>query len=475
VALTAALGSSLVNTLYVLDEPSAGLHPRDSARVIAAIRRLRDARNTVVVVEHEDQFILAADEVIDIGPGAGRDGGEILFHGPPAELLRYYSAASPSPQPSSQGQGVSRTASYLSRREAILVPAQRRPLDGGCLTLCGARLHNLKDITVAFPLGVLTVVTGVSGSGKSSLVEDTLHPALMQALTRKASDAPASVSRTEIATMAHSSFDRLDGVEQIDEVVLVDHGPIGRTPRSNPVTYLKAFDDIRRVFAETPEARLRNCSAAHFSFNAVGGGRCPKCSGHGAITLDMQFLADVSMTCPECHGSRYKKDVLEIKYRGLSIADVLSMTVREAFTFFRGQRRLQKRLHFLKEVGLDYLPLGQPAPTLSGGESQRLKLAARLAEGARARVLILLDEPTTGLHRADVARLLDCFNSLLSAGHSLIVIEHNLDIIKSADYVIDLGPDAGKRGGHVVARGTPEQVAAVAESVTGQALRAVGF
>jgi len=449
VALTAALGSRLVNALYVLDEPSAGLHPRDSERVIEAIQRLRDGGSTVVVVEHEEAFLRAADEIVDIGPGAGRQGGRIVFQGPPEKIVHAEDSL---------------TGTFLSgaRNTSAPAPDQRRKRVAGQMTLSGACRHNLKNLTVEFPLGVLCVVTGVSGSGKSTLVQETLFPAICRRLKQA-----CTVSE-------RSDYDRLEGADQIDEVVLVDPAPIGRTPRSNPVTFLKAFDDIRAVFAQTPDAKLRNLTATDFSFNAARGGRCPQCSGKGSIQIEMQFLADVLMTCPECQGRRYRREILEAKYRGLSIADVLEMTVREAFTFFRTQPRLLKKLNLLKQVGLDYLPLGQPTTTLSGGESQRLKLASFLASGSRQRTLFLIDEPTTGLHRADVAHLLDCFNSLLLVGRSLIVVEHNLDVIKSADYVIDLGPDAGDAGGEVIVCGTPEDVAAAENSITGRYLLAAG-
>lgn len=449
VALTAALGSSLVRTLYVFDEPSAGLHPRDNEKVIAAVKRLCAVGNTVVVVEHDEAFLRAADEIIDIGPGAGRDGGHVVFQGPPGEI-------------GAAEQSV--TGAYLSGRCAIAIPPSkdRRKPDRGHITLVGARHRNLDDLTVSFPLGLLCVVTGVSGSGKSTLVRDTLYPAICRQLSQ-----PCTIAEPGI-------LNDLRGTDLIDEVVLVDSDPVGRTRRSNPVTYLKVFDEIRKVFAETRDARVRNFSATTFSFNAAQGGRCPKCLGIGTIDIDMQFLADVSMTCPECDGRRFRRDVLEVKYRGLTIADVLEMTVREAFTFFRTHRKLLKKLHFLTAVGLDYLPLGQPATTLSGGELQRLKLAVLLSSGSKSRTLFLIDEPTTGLHAADVARLLDCFAGLLSVGHSLIVIEHNLDVIKSADFVIDLGPEAGAAGGQLVASGTPEEVAAVEASITGGYLRSVG-
>ncbi|MBW3542395.1 MAG: excinuclease ABC subunit UvrA, partial [Planctomycetes bacterium] len=371
VKLAATLGCALSGALYVLDEPSAGLHPRDSRRVIEVIERLRDAGNTVVVVEHEDEFVLAADHIVEIGPGAGRSGGEVVFAGTPEALIA-------DPQ--------SLTGAYLSGRRRV----EGRKVEGrngrssvGMLTLAGARGHNLKDITVEFPLGVLCVVTGVSGAGKSTLVEQTLYPAVCRALGRSSDGRP------------HALYDELTGAEALDDVVLCDPAPVGRTPRSSPVTYLKAFDEIRRVFAAAEDARLRGFDARQFSFNASGGGRCAKCKGSGAVEVDMQFRADIAIMCPECRGSRYRRDVLEVKYRGLSIAEVLDMTVAEAFTFFRTHAKLQKRLRFLKDVGLEYLPLGQPATTLSGGESQRLKLASFLAAGSAARTLFLIDEPTT--------------------------------------------------------------------------------
>jgi len=445
VALTAALGSSLVNTLYVLDEPSIGLHPRDSQRVIDAIKNLRSLGNTVVVVEHEEEFLRAADWLIDVGPGAGRSGGRIVFEGPPQQITK--------------AEG-SETGAYLSGRKTPPARAAGTRLGHPHrLKLSGARIHNLKNLTVEFPLSGLCVVTGVSGSGKSTLVEETLYPALCRELGQPHDKPTLGV------------FDGLEGIEHIDEVVLADQSPIGRTPRSIPVTYLKVFDEIRKVFAATQEAKIRNFKPAQFSFNASGGGRCPKCTGSGSIEIEMQFLADVSMTCPECQGTRFRREVLDAKYRGLSIADVLDTTVGEAFTFFRTHPRIQKRLNFLKDVGLDYLPLGQPATTLSGGESQRMKLASFLASGTRSRTLFLIDEPTVGLHTADVAKLLTCFESLIGVGHSLIVVEHNLDVIRAADHVIDLGPGAGAAGGEVVATGTPEQIEESEASITAEFLR----
>jgi excinuclease ABC subunit A len=444
VALTAALGTRLVNTLYVLDEPSIGLHPRDTARLLGTMQRLRDLRNTVVVVEHDPTFLLQADEVIDIGPGAGAEGGRLVFQGSPAEL-----ALAPE----------SVTGAYLSGRKRIPVPtAENRRAAAGQLRLEGVRHHNLQNLTVEFPLGLLCVVTGVSGSGKSSLVPEVLYPALCQALGQTCTQADVG------------KFDRLSGAEQVSEVLLVDQSPIGRSPRSNPVTYLKAFDAIRKTFAETPEAQLRNFKPGSFSFNSKRGGRCPTCEGNGTIGIDMQFLADVSMTCPDCHGTRFQREILEARYRGLNIAEVLALTVREAIPFFRGQSRLQRQLKSLKDVGLDYLTLGQPAHTLSGGESQRLKLATCLSRRTGTRTLFLMDEPTNGLHTADVAQLLGCFETLLETGHSLIVIEHNLDVMKCADQIIDLGPEAGDQGGRIVAQGAPEEICRVPESITGRSL-----
>lgn len=442
VALTSALGSSLVNMLYVLDEPSIGLHPRDVDRLTAAVLRLRDRDNTVVVVEHEEAMIRTADHVVEIGPGAGEQGGRVVFQGSPAELLK--------------AEG-SLTGDYLAGRRGAGPPPKRRATEHGWIRLTGARGNNLKNVSAEFPLGVLCVVTGVSGSGKSTLVQDTLYPALCRRLRK---DAPKPYPHDDVY-----------GDGQLDDVILVDQSPIGRSPRSNPVTYLKAFDEIRAVFAETVEAKTRGYAAGHFSFN-VDGGRCAMCEGDGFLQIDMQFLADVYMKCPQCGGRRYRPEILDVYYRGRNIAEVLDMTVREAFTFFRGRPKVQARLKRLIDVGLDYLRLGQPANTLSGGESQRLKLAGYLSTAKRGRCLFLLDEPTTGLHFADVVQLLDCFEALLSVGHSLIVVEHNLQLIKAADYIVDLGPGAGDEGGTIVAHGTPETVARLPHSITGQFLAA---
>lgn len=440
VALTGALGSSLVNMLYVLDEPSVGLHPRDVDRLIGAIVSLRERGNTVVVVEHEEAMIRAADQAIEVGPGAGERGGEIVFQGTPAEMVD-------SPR--------SLTGDFLAGRRGVAAITRRRSPDHGWIRLAGARGNNLQNVTVEFPLGLLCVVTGVSGSGKSTLVEDTLYPALCRRMRK---DAPKPYP-----------CDDVYGDGQLDDVILVDQSPIGRSPRSNPVTYIKAFDEIRAVFADTVEARTRNYDAAHFSFN-VDGGRCSTCKGDGYIAIDMQFLADVYMRCSQCGGRRYRKEILDVRYRGRDISQVLEMTVREAFTFFRGQTKVQARLKRLIDVGLDYVRLGQPANTLSGGESQRLKLAAHMSSTRRGRSLFILDEPTTGLHFQDVVQLLDCFEALVNVGHSMIVVEHNLQLIKSADYLVDLGPGAADQGGRVVARGTPEAVARSEESFTGRFL-----
>jgi excinuclease ABC subunit A len=437
VALSSALGSSLVGMLYVLDEPSIGLHPRDVKQLLGAVRQLRDRGNTVVVVEHEEAIIRAADQVIEIGPGAGERGGAIVFQGTPAEM---------------QNSPDSLTGDYLAGRRRMGANGHRREPNHGWIRLAGARGNNLQNVTVEFPLGVLCLVTGVSGSGKSTLVQDTLYPALCRRLRK---DAPKPCP-----------FDEVFGDGQLDDVVLVDQSPIGRTPRSNPVTYLKAFDEIRAVFAETVEARTRGFGAGHFSFN-VDGGRCSTCGGEGYLRIDMQFLSDVFMRCTACNGTRYRDEILDVTYRGRNIADVLEMTVREAFTFFRGQPKVQARLKRLIDVGLDYVRLGQPANTLSGGEAQRLKLAGYLGGGRRGRTLFILDEPTTGLHFADVTQLLDCFDALLAVGHSLIVVEHNLQIMRAADYIVDLGPGAADEGGRVIARGTPEQIARAQGSATG--------
>ncbi|MCA9143001.1 MAG: excinuclease ABC subunit UvrA [Planctomycetales bacterium] len=443
VTLTSALGSSLVNMLYVLDEPSVGLHPRDVDRLIKAVRSLRGRNNTVVVVEHEEAMLRAADHIIEVGPGAGERGGQIVFEGTLNEM---------------EASTSSMTGDYLTGRRGIGVPETRRPPSHGWVRLVGARGNNLQNLTVEFPLGVLCLVTGVSGAGKSTLVQDTLYGALCNR-KRKSGAKP-------------HPYDDVYGDGQIDDVILIDQSPIGRSPRSNPVTYVKAFDEIRAVFAETIEARTHNYTASHFSFN-VDGGRCTACNGDGHVEIDMQFLADVYMKCDQCHGTRYRNEILDVTYRGRNIADVLDMTIREAFAFFRGQQKTQKKLKRLIDVGLDYLRLGQPANTLSAGEAQRLKLASYISSAKRNRTLFIMDEPTTGLHYSDIVQLLDCFEALLSVGHSLIVVEHNLQMMKAADYIIDLGPGAAEDGGNVVVQGTPEKVARCDESITGRFLAEV--
>jgi len=440
VSLTSALGSSLVNMLYVLDEPSVGLHPRDVDRLIDAVESLRDRGNTVVVVEHEEAMLRAADHIIEVGPGAGDNGGQIVFAGSLEELLVAKDSV---------------TGDFLAARRGVAIPSRRRTTTHGSVRLTGARGNNLKNLTVEFPLGLLCLVTGVSGAGKSTLVQDTLYGAICH---RKRKDAARPFP-----------YDDVYGDGQIDDVILIDQSPIGRSPRSNPVTYVKAFDEIRAVFADTIEARTHNYDAGHFSFN-VDGGRCEACKGDGFVAIDMQFLADVYMKCEQCSGTRYRREILEVRYRNRNIAEVLDMTVRQAFSFFRGQTKVQQKLRRLIDVGLDYLRLGQPANTLSAGEAQRLKLAAFISSARRNRTLFIMDEPTTGLHYADVVQLLDCFDMLLGVGHSLIVVEHNLQMMKAADYIIDLGPGPAEQGGEVVARGTPEEIAGCERSITGRFL-----
>jgi len=444
IALASLLSSNLVNTLYVLDEPSSGLHPTDNHRVISVLQKLRDLKNTLVVVEHDAEFIRAADHIVELGPAAGKAGGEVIFAGTYQQLLS--SNSSPTNQ-------------FLKSASSSVLKSESRIQDPQLLTLTGVTRNNLKNITVSFPLQQLCVITGISGSGKSSLIEQTLFPILSDLLTETTS--PESIPYCQSVI----------GAEHIDEVILLDHSLVGQTPRSIPATYLKLFDDIRAVFAETTDAKLRNFSSVHFSFNSKNGGRCPECKGTGFTEIDLQFLADLTMVCQECHGKRYQRELLEIKYRKLNIAEVLELTVDEAFTFFRGQPSLQKKLKRLKDVGLGYLPLGQPVSSLSGGECQRLKLAAYLTTSSRSRTLFLMNEPTCGLHPLDIQQILNCFEHLLLAGHSLIIIEHNLDVIRNADHIIDLGPEAGEAGGRVVTVGTPAEIAQHPTSHTGAVLK----
>ncbi len=440
--LATSLGSALVGTLYVLDEPSIGLHSRDNQRLIDILRLLRDQGNTVIVVEHDADMIRVADHIVDLGLGAGEQGGRVVFSGTLEGLMT---------------EPRSLTAKYLRQELAIPVPRTRRRASGQKIRLLGASEHNLKDVDVSIPLNMLTCVTGVSGSGKSTLVHDVLYSAIKRA--KGSWEKPVG------------AFRKLEGAELITDAVLVDQAPIGRTPRSNPVTYLKAFDAIRELFAATKDARARGLTASHFSFN-VPGGRCEACQGEGELRVEMQFLADVFVPCDQCDGKRFKPQVLEVRYRGRTIHQVLDLTVREALTFFSSSPKVLRRLLVLDEIGLGYLRLGQPATTLSGGEAQRIKIAAHLSSHGGERLLYVLDEPTTGLHFDDIAKLLTSFRKLLDAGNTLLVIEHNLDVIKTADYVIDLGPEGGEGGGMVVATGTPEQVAEIEASHTGRYLRA---
>jgi excinuclease ABC subunit A len=441
--LATSLGSALVGTLYVLDEPSIGLHSRDNQRLIAILRQLRDQGNTVLVVEHDEEMIRVADHIVDMGLGAGEQGGRVVYSGDLDGLLQ---------------EPRSLTAKYLRKELAIPVPSPRRKGVGQKIRLFGASEHNLKEIDVEIPLNTLTCVTGVSGSGKSTLVHDVLYAAIKRAK----GDWDRRVG----------TFRSLEGLEYITDTVLVDQAPIGRTPRSNPVTYLKAFDPIRELFASTRESRSRGLTASHFSFN-VPGGRCEACQGEGEVRVEMQFLADVFVPCDQCDGMRFKPQILEVKYRGKNVHQVLDMTVREALAFFSTSPKVLRRLQVLDEIGLGYLRLGQPATTLSGGEAQRIKIAAHLASFGGERLLYILDEPTTGLHFDDIAKLLAAFRKLVEAGHTLLVIEHNLDVIKTADFIVDLGPEGGEEGGRVVVTGTPEKVVEAKASHTGRALRQV--
>jgi len=461
IQLATSLGSRLVGTLYVLDEPSIGLHSRDTHRLIKILHDLRDLGNTILVVEHDPDIMRAADRILDLGPGAGENGGKVVGAGTYSEIIK---------------MPHSLTGRYLANELHIQIPPRRRQPGSHKLRITGARAHNLKHIDLEIPLGMLVAITGVSGSGKSSLLHDVLYQALATAKRQTNGSASAAIL-----------CDSIEGDEFLDEVVLVDQSPIGRTPRSNPVTYIKAFDIIRERFASLPEAKKRGFPAGHFSFN-VPGGRCENCQGDGTVTVEMQFLADVELICDECKGTRYKPQVLEIHYKGKNIHEVLNLTIREALKFFADVPRLTEKLRVLDEVGLGYLRLGQSATTLSGGEAQRMKLAAHLQPGTRPasrsaeggdgrkrkrRMLYIFDEPTTGLHFDDVSKLLSAFRRLIDAGGSIVVIEHNLEVIKTADWVIDLGPEGGDRGGNLVGSGPPEAIAELENSYTGQYLKQV--
>jgi excinuclease ABC subunit A len=443
IRLATQIGSGLVGVLYILDEPSIGLHQRDNQRLIETLVRLRDLGNTVIVVEHDEETIRVADHIVDIGPGAGEHGGRIVAEGTIDEIV---------------AEPTSITGDYLGGRRSIRVPATRRSPDGGAIVVRGAAEHNLKALDVTFPLGLFIAVTGVSGSGKSTLVEEILSKALHFELYRSR-DLPG----------LHK---RIEGIEQIDKVIDIDQSPIGRTPRSNAATYTKVFDRIRTLFASTPDARMRGYKPGRFSFN-VAGGRCEACKGDGTIKIEMHFLPDVYIPCEQCKGRRYNRETLQILWKGHTIADVLEMSVEEALGFFENQPPIVRVLQTLYDVGLGYIKLGQPAPTLSGGEAQRVKLASELGKRATGRTFYLLDEPTTGLHFEDVRKLLGVLQRLVDAGNTVLVIEHNLDVIKSADWLIDLGPEGGDEGGRIVADGPPEAVAAVSESYTGKFLREV--
>jgi excinuclease ABC subunit A len=427
--------------LYVLDEPSIGLHQRDNARLIRTLKHLRDLGNTVLVVEHDEETIRTADYLLDIGPGAGVHGGHIVAHGTPGEVEKHADSI---------------TGQYLLGKREIAVPKKRRQGNGKSIVIRGARENNLQGIDVEIPLGQLVVVSGVSGSGKSSLINDILAKELQARLHR--------------ANTVPGKHDDIEGIKQLDKAIIIDQSPIGRTPRSNPATYTGLFTPIRELFAATPEAKLRGYSPGRFSFN-VKGGRCENCTGDGIIKIEMHFLPDVYVPCEVCHGKRYNREALEIHYKGKTISDVLDMTCEQALEFFENIPSIARKLQTLVDVGLGYIGLGQPATTLSGGEAQRIKLASELSRRPTGRTLYILDEPTTGLHMADVDKLLHVLHALVDTGNSMVVIEHNLDVIKSADYLIDMGPEGGAGGGQIVAKGTPEHVAKNAASYTGQFLK----
>ena len=441
IRLATQIGSNLSGVMYVLDEPSIGLHQRDNDRLIASLKKMRDLGNTLIVVEHDEDTMRAADYIVDIGPGAGENGGQVMAAGTPKQIMR---------------SRKSLTGQYLSGKQQIPVPEKRRTGNGNFIELKGARANNLKNIDVKFPLGEFICVTGVSGSGKSTLVNLILKRILAQKLNG--------------ASAKPGSYQSISGLENVEKVIDIDQSPIGRTPRSNPATYTGVFDDIRDLFAQTNEAKLRGYTKGRFSFN-VKGGRCEACRGDGILKIEMNFLPDVYVPCEVCHGTRYNSETLEVEYKGKNIAEVLKMTVSEALEFFSAIPKIRRKLQTIEDVGLGYVQLGQPATTLSGGEAQRMKLASELHRQSNGKSFYILDEPTTGLHMADIKRLLGVLQRLVDAGNTVLVIEHDLDVVKSADWLIDLGPEGGEAGGFVVAAGTPETIAAVPESYTGQYLK----
>jgi excinuclease ABC subunit A len=441
IRLATQVGSRLVGVLYVLDEPSIGLHPRDNDRLLTTLKGLRDIGNTVLVVEHDDDTIRSADWVVDLGPGAGEHGGHIIAEGTPDQIIAHPKSL---------------TGAYLSGRKHVPVPKNRRSGNGKTLTIVGARANNLKDITVAIPLGMFVCITGVSGSGKSSLMTDVLYNALAAKLNGAHTQA--------------GEHERIDGLEHLDKIINIDQSPIGRSPRSNPATYTSLFEEIRKLFAELPESKVRGYRPGRFSFN-VHGGRCEACQGQGELRIEMQFLPDIYVPCDVCHGTRFNRETLQVKFKGHSIAEILDMTVDQALGEFSAFPHMQNKLKLLQEVGLGYINIGQAGTTLSGGEAQRVKLAKELSRRATGRTLYVLDEPSVGLHAADVHKLIEVLQRLVDAGNSVLIIEHNLDIIKVSDWVIDLGPEGGDRGGELIAEGTPEQMTITKGSYTGAFLK----
>ncbi|GHV35383.1 hypothetical protein FACS1894178_4810 [Bacteroidia bacterium] len=440
IRLATQIGSKLMNVLYILDEPSIGLHQRDNHLLIETLKKLRDMGNTVIVVEHDKDMIMAADYVVDIGPGAGKNGGKIMAQGSPQDILDVNST----------------TCDYLSGRKKIEVRTTRRNGNGKYINLLGASGNNLQDVNLKMPLGMLVCVTGVSGSGKSSLINETLHPILCRHFYH--------------SKQAPLPYNSISGIENIDKVIEIDQSPIGRTPRSNPATYVGVFDDIRKLFAALPDAKIRGYQSGRFSFN-VKGGRCEECGGAGVKTVEMSFLPDVYVACEVCGGKRYNRETLEVRYKGHSINDVLNMTIENAVNFFENQPNILRKIQTIKEVGLGYLTLGQPSTTLSGGEAQRVKLATELSKKDTGNTLYILDEPTTGLHFEDIRVLSEVLNKLIDKGNTVLVIEHNMDIIKQADHIIDIGPDAGVKGGKIIAEGTPEDIKKLDDNYTAKFLK----